>query len=270
MGLGTAWWLMLGAVLAAYLMGSVRERRHGRGWSCWRTASFVIGAGLLAFAVSPRLATWAHHDLRGHMVQHLILGMLAPLGLVLAAPATLLLRSLSVPNARRITAVLRSRPIQRMTHPATALVLDIGGLYLLYLTPLYAAMHVHPLLRGAVHFHFLAAGYLFAWAIAGPDPAPHRPSFGTRLWVLFLAIAAHSTLAKMMYAYGWPRGTHHGLEQIQSAAQIMYYGGDVAELLLAMALFASWYRTSARRYERRQLQSATCGIELRPERLRVS
>lgn len=159
------------------------------------------------------------------MIQHLLLGMLAPLGLVLGAPATLLLRSVSVPTARRISAVLRHGVVRRITHPITALALDVGSLYLLYLTPLYALTRSHPLLHGAVHVHFLAARYLFAFSIAGPDPAPHRPHLRVRLAVLSGAIAAHSTLAKLMYAYGLPRGAGHDPAQIQDAAQIMYYGG---------------------------------------------
>ncbi|MGB3852135.1 MAG: cytochrome c oxidase assembly protein, partial [Tunicatimonas sp.] len=103
-------------------------------------------------------------------------------------------------------------------------------------------------LHHLVHLHFLAAGCLFTWAIAGPDPAPHRSSFALRLGVLFVNVATHGYLSKLMYAYRWPRGTHHALAEIQDAAQWMYYGGDVAEALLAVALFSGWYQTRARRH----------------------
>jgi putative membrane protein len=181
--------------------------------------------------------------------------MLAPLGLVLGAPMTLLLRTLAPPAARRVTRVLVSRPLQVLSHPATALVLNIGGMYVLYLTPLYAATLTSPLLHHLVHFHFLAAGYLFVWSIlAGPDPAPHAPGMWVRLGVLFVSTAAHATLGKLMYGFLWPRGTHHGTEEIQAAAQLMYYGGDLAEVLLVVALFAMWYRArGARPYSLRPL-----------------
>jgi putative membrane protein len=240
--------------LALYLAAAARQRR--KRWSGWRTLSFVAGIALLVVALSSPLAAWARHDLRGHMLQHLLLGMFAPLALVLAAPLTLLLGSVPAPAARRISALLRSRPVHGLTHPVTALILDVGALYLLHLTPLYAATLSSPALHGAVHFHFFAAGCLFAWAIVGPDPAPRRPRFRTRLLVLLLAIAAHSTLAKIMYAYGWPRGTPHDIEQIRAAAQWMYYGGDLAELLLACALFAAWHRAAGRRWRREQQRAA--------------
>jgi putative membrane protein len=66
-----------------------------------------------------------------------------------------------------------------------------------------------------------------------------------RLTVLFLGIATHSTLAKVMYAYELPRDAGHSPEQIRAAAKLMYYGGDLAELLVAIAFFATW---SGRRF----------------------
>ncbi len=235
--------LLVGGVLVAYLLAAWAQRRAGRRWSGWRVAFFAAGAGLLAVAVLPPVVALAHHDLRGHMAQHLLVGMLAPLGLVLGAPVTLALRTLSVPAARRVTAVLRSRPVRVLSHPATAALLNVGGMAVLYATPLYVAMLASPALHHAVHVHFLAAGYLFTWAVlAGPDPAPHPSPMRTRLGVLFLSMAAHATLGKLMYGLLLPRGTPHDADEIRAAAQLMYYGGDLAEVLLAVALFAAWYR----------------------------
>ena len=227
-------------VLTLYLAGAARTRRSG-GWSTWRLVSFATGIALLMIAGSPLIAGWAHHDLRGHMVQHLLLGMFAPLALVLGAPGTLLLREIPAAVARRIVAVLDTPAVRGLIHPLTAALLDIGGMYLLYLTPLYAWTLTDPALHGLLHVHFVVAGYLFTWSIAGPDPAPHRPGFGIRLAVLFLATAAHANLGKIMYGYAYPRGTSADLAEIRSAAQWMYYGGDLAELLLIVAFFAMWF-----------------------------
>lgn len=226
-----------------YLAAVYLQYKRGRSWSGWRTACFAFGITTLALAALPPLTGFAHHDLRGHMIQHLLLGMLAPLGLVFAAPVTLALKTLPTNIGRRIAAFLHSRPVWVLSHPLAALLFNIGGMYLLYLTPLYAATLTHPPLHMLVHVHFVIAGCLFTWAIAGPDPGPRRPGLRFRLGVLFLSMAAHATLAKSMYAYGWPRGTHHTADQIQSAAQLMYYGGDLTELWLVIALFGLWHRT---------------------------
>lgn len=240
--------LLLTGGASVYLRAAYVERRQERhnGWSGWRIFAFGTGAVMLGIAVSPPLVEWAHQDLRGHMIQHLLIGMLAPLVLVLSAPVTLFLRRLSAPTGRRVTAVLRSGPARVLTHPGTALLLNTGGMYVLYGTSLYAASLSSSLLHALIHVHFLAAGYLFCWAIlAGPDPAPHPPSVHLRLGVLFVSMAAHAILGKLMYGYLWPPETPHSAEEIRAAAQLMYYGGDVAEVLLAVALFWRWYRAPA-------------------------
>ncbi len=57
------------------------------------------------------------------MLQHLLLGMLAPLGLVMAAPITLVLRSVPARLGRGISRLLRSRYLQVVANPITALCL---------------------------------------------------------------------------------------------------------------------------------------------------
>lgn len=230
------------AASCVYLLAAWRGRAESR-WSGWRIASFTLATAVIVAAVSPPISDWAHRDLRGHMAQHLLLGMFGPLGLVLGSPGTLLLRNLPVGVARGLVAFLGKLPVRIVIHPITAAVLDIGGMYVLYLTPLYALSLSDPIVHVLVHIHFVISGYLFTWAIAGPDPAPHRPGMVMRLSVLFLATAAHANLGKIMYGFGYPRGTGASLGEIQSAAQWMYYGGDLAELLLTIAFFAVWFRS---------------------------
>lgn len=226
----------------AYLMAVRGQRRRRKVWHCWRLASFTVGCALLVISFSPSMVEWGHMDLRGHMAQHLLLGMFAPVALMLGAPGTLLLRSVTVTTARRLMQLAASMPARCLSHPVTALMLDVGMLYLLYLTPLYQMSFHEPYLHLWLHLHFVLAGYLFCWSIAGPDPAPHRPGMRLRLVVLFIAIAAHTVLGKLMYAYGFPRDAGHSLTEIEGAAQLMSYGGDLAELLLALVFFAAWYR----------------------------
>ncbi|MEU8380928.1 cytochrome c oxidase assembly protein [Streptosporangium sp. NPDC048865] len=116
------------AVLAGgYLLAAARRAREPRGWSRWRTASFVAGVALAAAAVTGPVAAFAGTDFRGHMLQHLLIGMLAPLGLVLGAPVTLLLRSLPPVHGRRVGALLRSRVVHLLAGPWIALLLSVGA-----------------------------------------------------------------------------------------------------------------------------------------------
>jgi putative membrane protein len=225
----TAALVLVGVLAVGYLLAAARDPR---GWRPWRTVAWLAGCAALAVGVSPLLAG---HDPRAHVAQHLLLGMLAPLGLVLAAPVTLLLRISPPVTGRAVVRLLRSRPARVLGHPVTAALLSTGGLSVIMLTPAHAVAAGHPLL----HLHYVAAGSLFTWAIAGPDPAPHRPGPMSRAAVLVAAAGGHAFLAKVLYARAGD-----GAEA--AAAQLMYYGGDVAELMLATALFAGWYRRRGR------------------------
>ncbi|MER7893229.1 cytochrome c oxidase assembly protein [Micromonospora sp. NPDC094482] len=230
--------LLLCAQLYGYLAYRARGRNPVLGWSRWRTASFVAGLALLAVALLPPVAPLAHTDFRAHMAQHLLIGMYAPIALVLGAPVSLLLRNLPARRGRALTAVLRSRPARLLAHPATALLLSTGSLVPLYFTPLY---HVatQPAGHWLLHAHFLLSGCLFAYVIAGPDPAPARPGVRTRLVYLGFAIAGHAVISQLMYGGYWV-DIHAPVAEVQGGAEIMYYGGDIAELLLAAALVATW------------------------------
>ena len=214
--------LVVVLIALAYEVSSLR-------FSPWRGAAFTAGCAALATGLALPVTSFA-----GHMTQHVLIGMVAPLGLVLGAPVTVLLRVLPVRAARRLTGLLRSRPLRFLTHPVTALVLSVGSLAVLYLTPLYAYAGHHPLL----HLHFVLSGVLFAWVVAGVDPAPHRPSVAVRLVVLGVAVAAHATLSQLLYAGAWVLVPATDADR-QAGATIMYYAGDLAELLLAFAVVQS-------------------------------
>lgn len=232
---------VLPAAAGAYLLLArrARHRNPALGWSRWRATSFLTGIALLGAALLPPVAGFAHQDFRGHMAQHMLIGMYAPLALVLAAPVTLLLRTLPASRGRQLTAVLHSPPARMLAHPGVALALSTGSLAVLYFTPLYNATMSSPAAHWLLHAHFLLSGCLFAYVIAGPDPAPSRPGVRARLVCLGVAVAAHAVISQLMYGGFWV-DIPAPIDQVQAGAEIMYYGGDIAELLLAAALVATW------------------------------
>ena len=249
---GPAW--TLAVVVAAVLLGAyggaaaALRSRTGRAWPGHRVACFAGGALVLGTGLSPVVGDLAGSAARAHMAQHVLLGMVAPLGLVLGAPLTLALSVLPVAARRRGAAVLRRRRVRLVVHPLAAGALHVGGLYALYLTPLYAATLTRPGLHAVVLIHFVLAGCLFAWSLVAPEQAARRPGMGWRVGVLIAASAAHGYLAKLLYARAGDLspGEPHAVSDAQAAAQWMYYAGDVAEVALAVALFAAWYRRAGR------------------------
>jgi putative membrane protein len=236
-------WLSAAPLLAAagaYLWAVVAVRRRGRWWPPWRAACWCAGLTVAAVAlIGPGVA--GHHDFVAHMQGHLLLGMAAPLLLVPAAPVTLALRALPVGRARGLSRLLASTPVRLVSHPVTAAVLDAGGLWLLYTTGLHQATGEHPWLRTVVNAHVLAAGYLFTAAVVGVDPAPHRPGRRTRVVTLVAFLAAHAVLAKHLYGHP-PVGVP--ADQAQAGAALMYYGGDLIDLVLIVVFCRQWYATT--------------------------
>jgi putative membrane protein len=253
----TAVLLAVLVLAGGYLALALERGREPRGWSRWRSASFLAGCALLLLGLLPQLSPFPAGDFRGHMHQHLLVGMYAPLGLVLGAPVTLLLRTLSPQSGWWVGWLLRSRPVHLVANPVVALGLNLGGLAALYFTPLYLATTFSPALHHLMLVHVLLAGCLFAWVIAGPDPAPRRPSAPVRLVVLGVAILGHAVLAQLIYAGAFVYLPGVAADERRGAGDLMYYGGDIAELLLALALVTTWRQVRQRSSVARNRQATS-------------
>lgn len=243
------WVTLLLALGAGYVFALWRQPVAKR-WPPWRAISWHAGLAIAAFALIGPIADAAHADFRAHMLGHLLLGMLAPILLVLGSPVTLALRALSVARARQSVRVLSSRPLWLLSHPVTASVLNVGGVVALYRTDLFSLMHEHAAVSVLVHIHVLAAGYLFTAAMIGVDPIAGRPSYRFRMVVLVAALGIHAALAKSLYASP-PAGVP--IDRAETASKLMYYGGDVIDMALITILCWQWYRATAPRAPDRNL-----------------
>ena len=227
-------------LVVLYIVAATTNKSRKK-WPLVRTISFTFGIFLATIAVIGPLANAAHTHFQLHMVGHLLLGMLAPLLIVFAAPMTLLLRTLPTKPARIITKFLKSPLPEFITDPITTTILNIGGLYILYTSGLYAYMHTSSDYYMLVHAHILWAGYLFTASILYIDPVFHRKSYRYRGIALFAAIASHSILAKYLYAHP-PSSVP--VEQAEIGSMLMYYGGGIVDGALVFLLCMHWYRAT--------------------------
>ncbi|NMO92986.1 cytochrome c oxidase assembly protein [Actinomycetospora sp. TBRC 11914] len=246
-GASAASWLPLvpiAVVAALYLAGVRRLLRRGDRWPVARTTAAVGGLAVLGAALVPPVAS--HPDVFAvHAVGHLLMAMAAPLLFALSAPLTLLLRTVPMPARRRVLAVVHSRAARLLTWAPVALLLEVGGMYAFYLTPLFGLAHEHAWVDLGVRTHMVLGGWLFSTVVAGRDPLPHRPRLPGTLLVLLLAGAAHGVLAKLMYAHGLP-----AVPGVELGAQVMFAGGDLVELAMAAAVMSAWYAREGRAQRR--------------------
>lgn len=257
-------WFVFEVVAAAVLAVAVVayawalwSGRHRSAWPVHRTVFWYAGLACLAASLVGPLAQAAHGSFTAHIVGHLLLGMIAPLLLVLSAPVSVLLRGMTVGRARTVTRWLRFPLIRVVTHPVVAALLNAGGLWVLYTTPLFHWMHASVCMHALVHAHIFLAGYVFTASLVGVDPDPHRAPFKLRAGVLIAFIAAHSILAKWLYAHP-PAGVE--VSDARFGAQLMYYGGDAVDVLLVVLLFAGWYRATRPRPSRDSHLSPASGV----------
>jgi putative membrane protein len=239
-----------------YGLAWYRLSRRGHRWPARRAACMLAGSLCVGIALLPPLAS---HDDRFevHVIQHLLLAMVAPAFLALSVPATLALRTLPRRARRALLRVLHSRAVSVLTAPATAVTLDLGGLYVLYLTGLYQAAEHDSVIHAAVHLHMFLAGCLLSWAVIGIDPI-RRPGTRGRLAALFIAAAGHDTLAKLMYAWMLPAGGGPAAGR-RLGAELMYYGGTAIDVALAVIVMTQWYLATGRALARTRRRSAVAG-----------
>ncbi|ADU31027.1 cytochrome c oxidase assembly protein [Evansella cellulosilytica] len=227
--------------LVIYVMCVLSSNRHYSKWPIKRTLFFFLGVTFAVISLWGPLAEKAHHDFKYHMIGHLFLGMLSPLLIVLSSPMVLFLRSINRSISLSLIKVIHGNVVRVYFDPTVATILNLGGLWILYKTNLYVAMHQNTLIYMLVHLHVFIAGYLFTAAMIDKSVMISKVSFLYRSVVLVIALAAHGILSKVIYS-----SPPHGVLQAQAeaGAQIMYYGGDIIDATIIFILFLQWFKWS--------------------------
>ncbi|MFC9929172.1 cytochrome c oxidase assembly protein [Streptomyces sp. NPDC127190] len=254
--------------LGLYGWGVVRLRRRGDAWPVGRTVSYAVGVATIGLVMCTRLNDYGMVMFSVHMVQHMIISMLSPILILLGAPVTLALRALPAAGRGRgrkgprelLLALLHSRYMRIITHPAFTIPLFIASLYALYFTPLFDFLMGSRAGHIAMMVHFLAVGVVFFWPIMGVDPGPHRPGYVMRMLELFAGMPFHAFfgIALMMASAPMVETFEHppaslGVDALAdqvSAGGIAWAFSEVPSVLVLIALLFQWYRSEQRQARR--------------------
>jgi cytochrome c oxidase assembly factor CtaG len=209
-----------------------------------------------------------------HMVAHMTLSMVAPIGLVLGGPITLALRAL--PGRRTpkelglrqlLQMALHSRVVRVLSHPLVAAGLFVGSLYALYFTSLFSRLMDNHLGHVLMEFHFITVGCLFFWVLIGVDPTPRRlhPLARTGLLLLVMPFHAFFAIAIMntdtVLARSYFETLHRPYSSNLLADQSLGGGiswalGEVPIVLVMAAIFTQWVRSDFRDARRADREAA--------------
>jgi cytochrome c oxidase assembly factor CtaG len=253
------WWRWaIGRVNAAHPANPVPRRR---------SVYFCLGMAALAFALLSGIERYDTTLFSVHMIQHLLLTMVAPPLLALSAPITLVLRLSSADTRRRwILPVLHSRLVRVLAFPVVAWVIFAAVMWASHFTPLFDAALEDPLIHDLEHLLYLGAGLLFWWPAVAVDPAPWRMTHPVRAMYVFLQMPQNTFLAvvllgatSVLYPHyatlerAWPPTP---LADQQAAAGIMWLVGDTIFLVAILAILWSWMRAERRDAPRQDRRAA--------------
>jgi cytochrome c oxidase assembly factor CtaG len=242
-------WLVVALVLTAgvYLRGwRLLLRRDPRRWHPGQLAAFLGGLATLFLALASPIEPFAALFLQVHMLQHLLLMMVAPPLLWLGEPLFPLLRGLPRPVRIYWVAPLFRSPLLRrvfgtLTHPAWALALFVSATWLWHVPVFYELA-----LRGdgwhyLQHACFLGTGLLFWYPVVRPYPSRPRWSPWLLLPYLLVADVQNTILSALLTFSGhlWypyyaevPRvGGVSALDDQAAAGVLMWVPGSAAFLL---------------------------------------
>jgi putative membrane protein len=194
--------ILAGVSIAAALYLTGLAKRYGRtaSISALRHASFFAGLAVLLVALQSPLDALADHSFTMHQVQHLLLGALGPMLLLLAAPQTLLVAGM--PDAMRkfvLAPLLVNRSVQAtfafLAHPVIATFVLIAAVYFWHLPKYHNLAVIDVPIHYTMHITMLVSGLFFFWRVLDPRPAPVGASYGVRVIMSSAAMAGSMPLS---------------------------------------------------------------------------
>jgi putative membrane protein len=231
-----------------YVVGVRRLAARGRVWPAGRRAA--MAGALVAGVVATQSGIGRYEGDRFwvHMVQHVLLGMVVPLLVVLAAPLTLALQTGAAGTRQVLRTALHSRVGRLCAHPLVGWGLFGGGLVAIYLTPLLDLAARNDAVHLLVHAHVVVSGTLFMAPIVGVDPLPRRLPYPARLLVVLVSVPFHAVVALALISANAPVApdAYPLLSDQRTAAALFWGSGELLTVVLAAIVSRQWWVSEQR------------------------
>jgi putative membrane protein len=248
----------LAAVITAgvwYVRAEFALSLRGRRWSGKRTLSFLLGLVAIDVALQSPVASFTMNYFQAHMVQHLLLMVVAPPLLAMGAPMTLALQTSSRATKVRLLRVLNSRVVRVVTHPGPVAFLYYVSMFAFFLTAALGFAMDHMWLMDLVNLAFLFSATLFWWPIVGLDPIPHwQLGHGLRITSLLIGVPLESFLALALLSTTRPAASMYTVSSTHAGAGILWVGAEIFTFLALIPVFVQWVNFEERKTARLDAQ----------------
>lgn len=260
--------VLLALCALGYLAGARRVRRQHpqRPWPVIRTGAFVAGLAMIAVATESSAARYDDVLVSAHMVQHVLLIMVAPPLLVAGRPVTLALHAAGNPAHRWLIRILRSRAIRVVTRPVVVTIGYAAAVIVTHTPPAMALILASPVAHDAEHVIYLVAGYLYFLPIIGSEPLPWRVSPIGRFLMLLAGMQVDSAVGitlviqghEIFPGYARPRAWGPSpLADLHLAGLIMWLGSDIVMTAVALVIAVTLVRERQRRAARQPVLASS-------------
>lgn len=275
-GIWTEWnwdpWVlsMLAALSLLYLRGLKGlwgRAGRGRGISIWRAAAYLAGVAALFVSLISPVDAASQALFSVHMVQHLLLMVVAAPLLILGRPMLAYLWGL--PKSWRTGLGLgwrdswaARRGWRLLTHPLTVLVLHVVALWVWHIPALYQAALENRAVHHLEHASFFFTAMLFWWALAQADGRHRWPGYGAGVLYVFATALQSGALGALItfaprpwYPAHEPGAVAWNVDPLvdqQMAGVLMWVPVGLVYAAAAVALFLAWLGEADRTVKRRE------------------
>ncbi len=235
-------------LVAAALIYFVGVRRVPT-WPRSRTICFGAGLIVTFLAVESVVAVFDDAYFSAHMIQHLMLVMVAGPLFALSAPLDLAYGA----GGPRLRAVLDGPVMRILTHPLVAFALYFAFIPLTHLTSLFNLTLEHEWLHDFEHLGFLVVGYLFFRAAFGIERGITLHPGLRMVYVmaavpvdtvtgLALAMSSHNPFGYFRVTAPTGSSASWILSNVKLGGAIMWIGGDALMLVVCVPIAVAWVR----------------------------
>jgi cytochrome c oxidase assembly factor CtaG len=251
--------LLLAAVLHLAGRWQLKRRGGGRIIAPWRSAAYLSGLAILWVALMSPIDVLSGQFFFMHMIQHLLLVMIAPPLLLIANPMPIMMWGLPRTLRKEAGRLLRPeaafrRGLRAATTPGLVWMAFVAALVGWHDPGAYQATLRNELVHDLEHLTFFGTALLFWWHVIGSAPRIHKPmSRGLRIGYTLSVVPPNMITGVVISFAGSPIYPYYTtvprpwamtvMEDQMTGGLLMWIPGSMMYLIAALILIAQLVRS---------------------------